>query len=368
VKRAAAGRALRGPLWKKLALLCGSTLLALAAAELGLRLYYAYRRHAAAVYLSDDEGRRHVVESDVPGLIYTYAPYVEGANSEGYLDDEHVLQKPAGCFRVVVIGDSVAEGQGVPHEASFPKVLQRRLNAATTSPRFEVVVLARSGYGTAQELILLESEAFRYAPDLVLWSYVLNDPAHPLYHDVSGNMRLLYRPTCYLLHLGRAAWFSLEEAARSRGGPREFHARLHRVYREQIVAAFERIGRQCRKHRTPAVLAVHPVFEEQPDFAAYSLRGVHEDLVQMARDAGLLPFDLLEAYTGHAPEELQQPGHPWHPNETGHRLAGEFLARRLAENELVPRDPRRSGASRGGQFGAVAADGEVSPLMSAAPR
>ena len=44
----------------------------------------------------------------------------------------------------------------------------------------EVILLACTGYSTSQELVLLRNETFQYQPDLVLWCYVLNDPADPL--------------------------------------------------------------------------------------------------------------------------------------------------------------------------------------------
>ena len=46
--------------------------------------------------------------------------------------------------------------------------------APHTGRTYEVIVLARSGYSTSQELIIFEEEAFHYHPDVMLWSYVLN--------------------------------------------------------------------------------------------------------------------------------------------------------------------------------------------------
>ncbi len=323
----------------RLVLLCASTLLSLLAAELGLRVYYHFRFLAALDnHRDDDSGELVVVPSPRPGLIYTMRPNRGGGNSQGYFDYEYSLQKPPGVFRMVLIGDSVPVGQNVGWPESFAKLLERKLNDQRPERCWEVVVLARSGYGTSQELILLRDEAFDYQPDLILWSYVLNDPAHPLYHDVSGDLRLLYRPRSYVAHLAAAGWFQLKEMAACWGGPTEFHHRLHYVYREQVAQNIEAIGRQCRENEVPGVLLVHPVFEEDRPFEKYSLLDVHLDLRALGEQAGLEVLDLLDAYRDRSPSELSYPKEkdPWHPNRLGHRLAAEFICERLTAAGLLP--------------------------------
>lgn len=324
----------------RLTLLCAATLLSLLAAELGLRVYYYFRFQAALRnHRDDDSGELVVVPSPRPGLIYTMRPNRGGSNWQGYFDYEYSLEKPPGTFRMVLIGDSVAVGQNVGWQESFAKLLERQLNDQRPEQRWEVVVLARSGYGTSQELILLRDEAFGYQPDLILWSYVLNDPAHPLYHDVSGDLRLLYRPRSYVAYLAAASWFQLKEMAACWGGPTEFHHRLHYVYRDQVAQDIQSIGQQCRAHRVPGVLLVHPVFEENRPFAQYSLLDVHLDLRAMGEQAGLVVLDLLDAYRDHSPAELSFPkqNDPWHPNRLGHRLAAEFIYERLTAAGRLPR-------------------------------
>ncbi len=51
-----------------------------------------------------------------PGLIYEITPNACGFNSLGFADVEHAYAKPSTSYRIVVIGDSVAQGQGVPRD------------------------------------------------------------------------------------------------------------------------------------------------------------------------------------------------------------------------------------------------------------
>jgi lysophospholipase L1-like esterase len=324
---------------KKIALACGSTLVALLLAELGLRAVHGLRLSAALADCRDDQGKPIVVASDVPGLIYTYRPNVRGTNSRGYFDEDHLPVKPPGIFRIVVVGDSVAAGQPEGWRTSFGKLLEARLNRTAVleeGEEYEVILLARSGYGTSQQLVLLEREAFDYDPDLVLWSYVLNDPAHPLYHDVSGGLRLVYRPRVHLWLWAGAAAYRIGELAAGWGGPAEYHARLHHVHRDEIAANVRRIAELCRERDVPCVLLIHPVFEPDKSFDQYSLAAVHRDLVWIALDADLHSIDLADAYRGYRSAELGYEDDPWHPNERGHRLAAEWIHKRLTKFELLP--------------------------------
>src|SRR5262245_33001657 len=172
-----------------------------------------------------DERELCTEASPDPRLLYTYTPNKCGSNSQGYRDVEHSLEKPDSVFRLVIIGDSVAEGRDVEAELSFGRVLERTLNARNDlRHKYEVILLARIGYSTAQEIVLLEQEAFRYRPDLIVWSYCLNDPANPIYHNANGDLgRYYYHPRFQLLALVKMAAFRAKQKAQGLRCPSEFH-------------------------------------------------------------------------------------------------------------------------------------------------
>ena len=60
------------------------------------------------------------------------------------------FDKSMGGFRIVLIGDSVAQGYGVPRDSRFDDRLERALSGAVEHRRVEVINLARSGYATSQ--------------------------------------------------------------------------------------------------------------------------------------------------------------------------------------------------------------------------
>jgi len=102
-------------------------------------------------------------------------------NSVGMRDREHSVEKPAGVFRVLLLGDSFMEALQVPFDSSFPALLERGL-AERTGKRVEVVSAGVSGWGTDDELRYLTQYGLRYQPDLVL-------VAMTLHNDISDNLR-----------------------------------------------------------------------------------------------------------------------------------------------------------------------------------
>jgi hypothetical protein len=95
-------------------------------------------------------------------------------NSQGLREREIPYEKPAGTFRVLVIGDSAVAGFEVPPEAVFTRIAEDRLRERGYA--VEIVNAGVRGYGTDQSLLFLQDEGLRYQPDLVLYKWTGNDP------------------------------------------------------------------------------------------------------------------------------------------------------------------------------------------------
>ena len=83
-------------------------------------------------------------------------------NAQGVRGDEVAFDKPAEVFRIVVVGDSVTFGAGVPLREHFSGLLGGYFE------RVEVINIAVSGFGVDQELLRLRALGLRYQPDLVI--------------------------------------------------------------------------------------------------------------------------------------------------------------------------------------------------------
>lgn len=101
-------------------------------------------------------------------------------NSLGLRDDEVVLPKPPGTFRILVIGDSFVQASQVSVGQPFTEVLERALNASPPSPgrpaRYDVVNAGVGGWGPGEEYLWLKNEGLKLQPDVVvLQLYLGND-------------------------------------------------------------------------------------------------------------------------------------------------------------------------------------------------
>ena len=98
--------------------------------------------------------------------------YVE-INQAGFRDIEHALKKPIGTYRIAALGDSYTEARHVAIQDTFPKKLERYLNACKqlNYDKVEVLNFGVSGYGTAEELLTLRNSVWGYEPDLVLTTF-----------------------------------------------------------------------------------------------------------------------------------------------------------------------------------------------------
>jgi len=107
-------------------------------------------------------------------------------NSHGLRDHEVLVEKPAGCIRIAVLGDSFAEAVQVPLENSFPKVLEHVLNDGRdpSAAQFQVINFGVSGFGTGSELLALREKVWEYQPDIVVLAMFLGN-------DIRDNSREL---------------------------------------------------------------------------------------------------------------------------------------------------------------------------------
>lgn len=94
-------------------------------------------------------------------------------NDAGFRDRDHALDKPDDVFRIAVLGDEHAEAMQVELKDAWWFLLGQQLEGCSVAGgrRAEVLNFGITSYGTAQELVMLETVAMRYQPDLVLLQF-----------------------------------------------------------------------------------------------------------------------------------------------------------------------------------------------------
>jgi GDSL-like Lipase/Acylhydrolase family len=182
-----------------LSLLVSSLLLSLLLGEALIRAFYG----APAEQL----GHHQLFMEYDPLLGWRKIPHVTGRhvtseyaisermNSKGIRGPEYPYQKRRGAYRILILGDSFAEGYTVEFSGLFSEVLQDALNHDQSARHYEVINMGVGGYSTDQELLLFQTEGKKYTPDLTILMFYDNDvwynnqANYPRGHKPSFHMR-----------------------------------------------------------------------------------------------------------------------------------------------------------------------------------
>lgn len=221
----------------RLLLALAATALAVAAAECTVR--WRYPEYGIPVFTT-----RLFTEYDpllgwrkIPNFHGTHVQdeytIVERFNAKGLRGPDYPYRKPAGEYRILILGDSFAEGYTVEFEDLCSELLEGKLRAELDR-RIEVINAGTGGYGTDQELLFFRTEGRKYAPDLVILLYCENDAPmniksnyyamgrgqKPLFELADGQLVLKSTP--------QKTWDQREEAAKDL-------ARKEHAYKQRFV-------------------------------------------------------------------------------------------------------------------------------------
>lgn len=167
---------------KKLIISGLAILLTLAAVEIGLRVTAEKRVEPVACrkpdvvlhhsFVANSECRFKTKEWDVKYQI----------NSHGLRDNEHEYAKPAGVYRVLMVGDSFTEGYGVAIEDTFGKLLEGYV-AQTVNPKFELINAGIASWSPTPAYVYLDQFGLKYQPDLVMLNLTISDFSDEYFYD-----------------------------------------------------------------------------------------------------------------------------------------------------------------------------------------
>ncbi|MBN1337355.1 MAG: hypothetical protein JXB39_15460 [Deltaproteobacteria bacterium] len=331
--------------------------LALLAAEGGIRLWLD--THSVTYF------RPHPVLHWVVRPHLSDFPNVTGGgtittNRDGMRDVTVPRRKDADEFRILLLGDSSAFGQGVAADEGMSAVLERLLQGRVPGRRVEVLNGACPGWTTFQAVRFLEGTGLAYGPDIVVAGFN-NDSGPDYFGDAArapvGASRaiqgLLFRSEVYLL--GRemvlstarrlfpapATPYTARTAGRAPtyGKLDEDEARglVPRVDLEAFDANLRALHRLSGAAEAAFAWIDMPVNRLLPELVdryvdpAYRARAA-----EVARSEGalLVPADRRWSLTREW--GLHQVGHVFHPTARGHQRLAEQVAADLLTAGLLP--------------------------------
>ncbi len=251
--------------------------------------------------------------------------------------DSEPSPKRTGILRVLVFGDSFAEGQGVKEGDTLARQLGRLLDERAPD-RFEVRSAARRGLDFPELGAAFDTAVAAYAPDLVVYTLTLNDAVQPpefRARQAFVNDWILDRqhppddpaePSPYRL---RVVDFvrSRVEALRVGRATTEWYLDMWsdrnpgwRETRERLLSMQRDLGARGARF----LVAPWPLFVGLE--GGYPFLPAHREIERFCLASGIAHHDLVAAFRGRTSAELWVHAVDHHPNEIAHRLAAEALA------------------------------------------
>jgi hypothetical protein len=272
-------------------------------------------------------------------LRFTYRPGAEvrgrdgttpmRVTADGLLDVPRAVPKPPGVVRIVLLGDSVPNEGSLPFAQRFPHLMETLLQAAAPpGVTTEVVNVSCEGYNTIQEERLLEKVGLRYQPDLVVWTYVLNDP----YLQNGGYRRM--GNSFFVFQLAPLLLLA------SGGSFCDGFAYLHADYAFDLVVrnSLERAKLIADREHLKVLFATLPIVERFDHPVCMQL---YDKAIGAAKDQGFATTRVVDSFVGEDYHKYAKPGERFdvtHPNADGHRKMAEHLAK-AAMPLLWPKTP-----------------------------
>ena len=103
-------------------------------------------------------------------------------SSRGIRENEYPTPKGEKSYRILILGDSFVEGQGVEKKNTFPEVLENYLHQVSLA-NVEVIAAGLSAWGTIPEYFFLLKDGLELQPDLVILFLNLTDFADNYHHQ-----------------------------------------------------------------------------------------------------------------------------------------------------------------------------------------
>ena len=245
--------------------------------------------------------------------------------------------RPRGTRRVVVLGDSFAEGQGVKEADTLARVLERLLQKRAPG-RYQVRNCGRRGTDFP-ELFGSFEDALAYEPDLMIYTLTLNDAVQPLaFRERQSfvNDWILDRtqapdapeavPSLFRLRVFDFVKDRLDALAIGRGTTRyylDMWSDANGQGWQRTQEYLREMRRRLDERGARLLIAPWPLFVGLEQ--GYPFRPVHDTIRRFCLVAGIPHHDLLQAFEGRPSSELWVHPVDHHPNEAAHRLAAEAL-------------------------------------------
>lgn len=259
-------------------------------------------------------------------------------NSLGFRDREHLVQKPKGTYRILILGDSIVYGQMVDYDKIFPTVLEKKLNESGKK-KVEVISMGHMGWNTAEQLQAFAEKGIKFDQDLIIVGFVLNDPQikdNPVGDELQDPERALIPVKMvdnwlnYHSKFYSFVSFRYNRWLEKRGKKIDYTTWQRNLFRpdarnyKSFTAALAEIKRLGREIGAPVLLVslnFYPNWEQESSL-----------VFKTAQSLDIPVLDPLPLFANFTLPELQVSPSDGHPNTKAHAIFAQAIVDHLLEN------------------------------------
>jgi hypothetical protein len=324
--------------------------------ECGLRVFteQAY----TPGYLLTHPVRHYALRPNFEGRTYGSRFFI---NADGVRDDELQIPIRDQDFRIAVFGDSIAFGQGVELQQTFPKKLERNLNLNPSDSgerKYRVINLAVPGYNFVTQVAYLKEVFGHFKPKLLIFTFSLQQqtitaPDSKLNQvgwarQAKDYLRTLYS---YVYFSSRFYSFRATSSATSQSIQHSDRSDLNQIseyYRDDYPgwkdckSALRELENFCDINHIQLVMAI--VGDEgkiSPSRESDPLNPIMNKFEEALGTAGITHTvffdDALRAYSNRS-SEIKLRDDDNHYSQLAHQLTGDFLYQYLERNPSLLQD------------------------------
>ncbi len=258
-------------------------------------------------------------------------------NSWGRREHEFDRIAPENSYRIVVIGDSITYGQGIPEEERFTNRLASDLAGSET--QFQILNFGKSGANFSHHIREIK-KVLKLNPDYILLQWYVNDleeqraKGRPSYHNLAPTRKLHLRwhASSALYYVLNSGWYTLQSYL---GMVDTYEKYMNERFIDPNSESSKRALRELKKilllSNTRDVPIGMVLFPRLRPYLAnnYPFDYLHEWMISICKKNKIPYVDLREDFKlfGSDIGRLQVNQYDAHPNG----LANEIAAKRIME-------------------------------------
>lgn len=257
----------------------------------------------------------------VPGAAAVLQGVEVKINARGLRDRDFDAQPPAGVKRLLLMGDSVTFGWGVPQDKTYAKVCEQELAKAG---KYELINAAVVNHTTSRMLAFYRQELHTYGAPVVLLAFFINnanesaDPGIRAYLDTPLEFPVFLYSRLRRVTARGPDFDTMHRQLYAAENP------FYKAFSERLtgfITELKKAGKQ--------VIVVNVPDAAHLDEPKYRYQDITDKVLGLAQTAGAQTIDLYPAVKGMPAKDIVNSGEDRHPNAEGHRRMGAYLAAEL---------------------------------------